>query len=440
MGIRYIELHIYLFLRETVRFIMNTSAMSKILYQNVGDAADHIIKIIGGLIHINTIFIASNDGLNNVIMRAYNRDEHLVEEGSVLPLELSYCSLVVNNKNGPLIIENTCDNELTRHMEITRSIGGGSFIGLPVRLKDGSIYGTICALDRNTYKFSKADIETLETMTIFLAYVVELENMVNDLKQKEKELEQARLKAEQSAQVNRNLLAIMGHEIRTPMTNIVGVADLMMDSAINTQQQDYMNIIESSNQSMLTLVEDILSFSHMEKGATEIDKEPFDLIFTIEEVVSSFETPLDKNPMTLILSHSESTIPLIYGDALRLRQTLINTINALRFNSIGKLTISVETMINHADNSVSLEVAIHNSHMTMDMHTLEQLFDSLNEVNDMSWYQKYGSIGLNLAISRKLIHLMNGEFELNSDEQGTVIRFDLVLPQYISFENADVIS
>ncbi|MDQ1234982.1 hypothetical protein QE450_002480 [Paenibacillus sp. SORGH_AS306] len=122
---------------------MNTSSISNMLYQNVGDAADHIIKIIGGLIHINTIFIASNDGLNNVIMRAYNRDEHLVEEGSILPLELSYCSLVINNEktksNMPLIIENTNENELTRHMDVTRSIGGGSFIGLPVRLRDGSI-------------------------------------------------------------------------------------------------------------------------------------------------------------------------------------------------------------------------------------------------------------------------------------------------------------
>ncbi|MDN4620567.1 histidine kinase dimerization/phospho-acceptor domain-containing protein [Paenibacillus sp. PsM32] len=423
---------------------MNTSSISNMLYQNVGDAADHIIKIIGGLIHINTIFIASNDGLNNVIMRAYNRDEHLVEEGSILPLELSYCSLVINNEktksNMPLIIENTNENELTRHMDVTRSIGGGSFIGLPVRLRDGSIYGTICALDRNTYKFSEADIQTLETMTIFLAYVVELEKMVTDLQQKEIELEQARLKAEKSAQVNRNLLAIMGHEIRTPMTNIVGVADLMMDSEIDPQQQVYMDIIESSNQSMLTLVEDILSFSHMEEGATKIDQEPFDLMHTIHEVVTSLGTPLDDNPIALKMNTNPSELPLIYGDALRLRQILINTLNALRFNSVGQLTLSASTAISDSDNNVSLDVTVHNSHMTVDITTLEQLFDSLKEANDMSWYQQYGSIGLNLAISRKLIHLMNGEFEMNSGEQGTIIRFNLLLPQYISFENVDIIS
>lgn len=423
---------------------MNTSSISNMLYQNVGDAADHIIKIIGGLIHINTIFIASNDGLNNVIMRAYNRDEHLVEEGSILPLELSYCSLVINNEktksNMPLIIENTNENELTRHMDVTRSIGGGSFIGLPVRLRDGSIYGTICALDRNTYKFSEADIQTLETMTIFLAYVVELEKMVTDLQQKEMELEQARLKAEKSAQVNRNLLAIMGHEIRTPMTNIVGVADLMMDSEIDPQQQVYMDIIESSNQSMLTLVEDILSFSHMEEGATKIDQEPFDLMHTIHEVVTSLGTPLDDNPIALKMNTNPSELPLIYGDALRLRQILINTLNALRFNSVGQLTLSASTAISDSDNNVSLDITVHNSHMTVDITTLEQLFDSLKEANDMSWYQQYGSIGLNLAISRKLIHLMNGEFEMNSGEQGTIIRFNLLLPQYISFENVDIIS
>lgn len=423
---------------------MNTSSISNILYQNVGDAADHIIKIIGGLIHINTIFIASNDGLNNVIMRAYNRDEQLVEEGSVLPLELSYCSLVINNghhqHNKPLIIENTNENELTRHMDVTRSIGGGSFIGLPVRLRDGSIYGTICALDRNTYKFSEADIQTLETMTIFLAYVVELEKMVNDLKQKEIELEQARLKAENSAQVNRNLLAIMGHEIRTPMTNIVGVADLMMDSEIDPQQQVYMDIIESSNQSMLNLVEDILSFSHMEEGATKIDQEPFDLMHTINEVVTSLGTPLDENPIVLKMDTDQSELPLIYGDALRLRQILINTLNALRFNSVGQLTLAASTVVIDSDNNVSLDITVHNSHMTVDITTLEQLFDSLKEANDISWYQQYGSIGLNLAISRKLIHLMNGEFEMNSGQDGTIIRFNLLLPQYISVENIDIIS
>ncbi|MDQ1234981.1 signal transduction histidine kinase [Paenibacillus sp. SORGH_AS306] len=301
-------------------------------------------------------------------------------------------------------------------------------------------YGTICALDRNTYKFSEADIQTLETMTIFLAYVVELEKMVTDLQQKEIELEQARLKAEKSAQVNRNLLAIMGHEIRTPMTNIVGVADLMMDSEIDPQQQVYMDIIESSNQSMLTLVEDILSFSHMEEGATKIDQEPFDLMHTIHEVVTSLGTPLDDNPIALKMNTNPSELPLIYGDALRLRQILINTLNALRFNSLGQLTLSASTAISDSDNNVSLDITVHNSHMTVDITTLEQLFDSLKEANDMSWYQQYGSIGLNLAISRKLIHLMNGEFEMNSGEQGTIIRFNLLLPQYISFENVDIIS
>ncbi len=146
-------------------------------YRSLGEAADHIISVIREFIAVNTIFIATNEGGSNTILRSYNRDEVLVEEGSIIPLLQSYCNLVFSGASSVIIIPDTSTNSLTSHMNITRVLGPCSFIGVPIATQNNESYGTICAMDRNKQNYSEKEIKLLEAMGGLLGYVAELEDM-----------------------------------------------------------------------------------------------------------------------------------------------------------------------------------------------------------------------------------------------------------------------
>lgn len=139
------------------------------------EAAAHILEVLSQFIRVNTFFVALNDEVSNSIVKAFNRDESIIQEGMSLPFVQTYCSLVVNH-GAPLIIENTQTDSMTQSMPITKDLGSSSFIGVPIILKDGRRCGTICAMNRERFRFNKNEISLLEAMASFLSYVIDLEN------------------------------------------------------------------------------------------------------------------------------------------------------------------------------------------------------------------------------------------------------------------------
>ena len=144
-------------------------------FSNFDEAAAYILQLLSKQIEINSLFIAKNDGHTNHIVKVFNNSKELVEEGSSMPLPQSYCSLSINHGPEALVIEDVSKNELTRSMEITESYGQGTFVGIPVYYKDGTVYGTICGLDDQYYRLSKDQLYTFEMMSTLLTYVLELE-------------------------------------------------------------------------------------------------------------------------------------------------------------------------------------------------------------------------------------------------------------------------
>lgn len=126
------------------------------------------------MINLNTLFVAVNDMENNFILKSYNREDELVEEGSRLFSD-TYCSLVVRQKDQHLIIPRTASHPFTKEMKVTSEVGNITFVGVPITLKDGTNVGTICGMDRKTYVFSKSEIDLMKSMSKLLAYVIELE-------------------------------------------------------------------------------------------------------------------------------------------------------------------------------------------------------------------------------------------------------------------------
>ncbi|MBE6184834.1 sensor domain-containing diguanylate cyclase [Heyndrickxia ginsengihumi] len=147
------------------------------IFNDLKIASKHILSALSNALDINTVFVAVNDKVTNYVLSAYNRQEKMVVEGEVL-FEEAYCSLVEENEqNNVLIITDTTDNPLTKKMKPTAHIGNVTYIGIPIKLKDGTIVGTICGMDRKKKAFSQTDIKLLKSIAAFLSSVTELEHM-----------------------------------------------------------------------------------------------------------------------------------------------------------------------------------------------------------------------------------------------------------------------
>ena len=101
-------------------------------YEDIKEAAAHIVDVLSGILKVNTIFVATNDGVTNVILEAFNRTEELVVKGSALPFTDSYCSLVLRDNGSVLTIPDTCEHPMTRSMGVTSGLGNRFFVGVPI--------------------------------------------------------------------------------------------------------------------------------------------------------------------------------------------------------------------------------------------------------------------------------------------------------------------
>lgn len=157
----------------------NASAAQK--FQNFNEAANQVLKMLSGRMKINTLFIAENDGENNTIMKAFNRDEELVKEGSVAPLDQTFCGLVVRHGEETFKIEDISTDDQASELEIAPHFNNGSFMGIPIYYENGDVYGTICALDNEPYIFTEEDQEMFAMLSSLLTYILELETAKKEI-------------------------------------------------------------------------------------------------------------------------------------------------------------------------------------------------------------------------------------------------------------------
>ncbi|WNQ09494.1 GAF domain-containing sensor histidine kinase [Paenibacillus aurantius] len=402
-------------------------------YSGIHDAAAHVIELLSRLLEVNTIFVASNDGVTNVIMNAFNRREELVKENDCLPFELSYCSLVLHNDSKPLLIPDTASSPLTSSMAVTQALGSRSFIGVPILLKNGTAYGTVCALDSTTYRFSETDITALQSMAVFLAHVIELENTVSELKKTEKKLKEANQAVEGSVQLKSNLLATIGSEIRAPITSIMGATDLLGETPLLPDQQEYIEIIQMSNHSLLSLVDNILYYSRLEAKDMKAEHEPFDLVSAVDTVIRDFQAEAAEKNIQLELATRFESLPVIVGDERKLRQALSNILrNALDFTSRGRIDVCARVLPNSGEpGSYLLKFEVRGGGIGILPDRLGDLFHLQSEPEQAGTEQNYSGAVINLAISKRLIELMGGSLQAEAaSDRGATLTFVIPVREF----------
>jgi signal transduction histidine kinase len=217
----------------------------------------------------------------------------------------------------------------------------------------------------------------------------------------------------ESTEAKSQFLATMTHELRTPMNGVLGMSEMLSATRLNQQQQEYVQIIVDSSESLLTIINDILDFSRLEAGKVGLERIPFNLEQSAYDVMALLAPRCQNKDLQLILDYAPDLPRNFIGDSTRIRQIFFNLIgNAIKFTEKGYIQVSVSIDV---DDRQKAEIAIHveDTGIGIAPEKVEQLFNSFTQA-DSSTTRKYGGTGLGLTITRELLSLMGGRIEVDT--------------------------
>ncbi len=241
----------------------------------------------------------------------------------------------------------------------------------------------------------------------------------------EAQLRRALEDARKANMIKGEFLANMSHEIRTPLNGIQGLAELVLDTRLDSEQKKFLNTIYLESEQLLTIINDILDFSKIEAGKMEIEKIPFNLRHTIENLCSSLNIQAEKKGIELVHYINSSAVTDLIGDPGRLRQILINLIgNSIKFTHEGEVFIAVQ-MTEQTDHSCKFRFSVKDTGIGIPKEKQNKIFESFSQA-DGSTTRKFGGTGLGITISKMLVEQMGGSIGLESKEgEGALFYFEL---------------
>lgn len=253
-------------------------------------------------------------------------------------------------------------------------------------------------------------------------------NLEKSIYERTLELEEALKIATTAKEIKSNFLANMSHEIRTPMNGILGFTELLLKTKLDEKQKKYLDIVESSTKTLMSIINDILDFSKIESGKTVIDSVKVDIKKELKNNILLFSENAQKKEIVYTFNIDEKIADFLYVDIHKLKQVLSNLItNAIKFtNKNKKININIE-LKNDSINKQKLLFSVQDEGCGIPFEKQDKIFEAFIQA-DNSTTREFGGTGLGLNISSTIVKLLAGELKLESKENiGSTFYFELEL-------------